>query len=418
MVSGSTFAAMSTFFSVVKSKPAEVGFSISHYFFSGLGQSFFLGLFTLPLATSLGIDRLELASLYASATLVSAFGLALIGQRLNNRQLLNLGPWVAVILPLVLFVLTQVNQSWQLFVVYVMMRLGGQGLMPLMGSTYVVNIMGKQRGKGLSLGALGATFSELILPPVVTGVMVIYGWKFAVCVVAVAMALIYLTARLSLKRHSEMNQISDASQAKPSPAWRLLRRPDFLVRVLLYTAPTMILTGFFIHPSLISEQVELPLIAVTSAMGFYGFMRIGGILLGGILTDRFTAVKVFRWAALPLALALVWLFAVEGFAGLIPYIVLIAICTSFSGISNAAMWAELYSVERYAAIKSLVGACMTVSTAVGAILVPALVESMGAGNTLLVLAAYVLTLLFLNSSIRPQPSHELNQKGRSPLSDL
>lgn len=148
-------------------------------FASGPGQSHTFSVFVAPISADLGVSPAAVATAYAAATLVAAFGLPFMG-RLTDRHgprrmtlLITLGLGLAC-----LFFGAAANLI-MLGLGFAMLRFLGQGSLMLNCSNLVSQWFDKKRGFAMSLMALGFGASMAVHPPLGQALIEALGWRWA-----------------------------------------------------------------------------------------------------------------------------------------------------------------------------------------------------------------------------------------------
>ena len=119
-----------------------VGFGFIHYFFSSLGQTFFISVFVIHFLQASSISSDTFSWVYASATIAGAFMLPFLGNVLDRVKLRYFSVANGLVLSAFCLLLSYSSNSVMLFVALLGMRLAGQGLMPLIGSTAIARDYG------------------------------------------------------------------------------------------------------------------------------------------------------------------------------------------------------------------------------------------------------------------------------------
>ena len=148
-------------------------------FASGPGQSHTFSVFVAPISADLGVSPAAVATAYAAATLVAAFGLPFMG-RLTDRHgprrmtlLITLGLGLAC-----LFFGAAANLI-MLGLGFAMLRFLGQGSLMLNCSNLVSQWFDRKRGFAMSLMALGFGASMAVHPPLGQALIEALGWRWA-----------------------------------------------------------------------------------------------------------------------------------------------------------------------------------------------------------------------------------------------
>ena len=146
-------------------------------FFSSFGQSFFLGLFNSSIREALSITHGQFGSIYASATLLSSIVLVWIGKKIDDVNILKFASYVIIFLSISCFIFSKISSVIFLFIGIFLMRLSGQGLSSHTATTTISRFFEKNRGRALSIGWLGLSLSEFILPILIVFLLTFVEWR-------------------------------------------------------------------------------------------------------------------------------------------------------------------------------------------------------------------------------------------------
>jgi MFS family permease len=130
-------------------------------------------------------------------------------------------------------------------------------------------------------------------------------------------------------------------------------------------APAFVGTAIFFHQVYLTELRGWPLELFASAFVVMSATTAAFALLGGLLIDRFSAVRLLPLFLLPLALscfAAAWLTAPWA---IFVFMALLGISYGFSSTLEGAMWPEIYGTDHLGSIRSVVVAAMVLSSALG-----------------------------------------------------
>ncbi len=376
-----------------------LGYGFLHYFFSGLGQTFLIAQFVPHFASSLGIDNAFFGSLYAVATLGSALLLPWVGGAIDRIRLRYLSIVNACLLAFFCFLIASMDNPYWLLLGLFGLRFCGQGFMVLIGSTALARYFSKARGKALSMGSLGLSLSEMLLPVIVIALIGSFGWRTTWIFLALAFLAVFLPAVLLLvQKRSPFQKAPSGTDTEADPRDRtrgqVLRDPIFWVLIPVALFVPFFKTGFFIHQNLVAEGKGWEPEWLGSCFLVYGAARILAYFMAGPLIDRFRARRVFQVMLLPLLIGLFILWGIEHRWAALGYMFFAGITGSLAASTNTALWAELYGIRHLGAIKGSVSTLMVLFTSLGAwVMEPLLGE--GGEHVLSTVLMMALIILFL-----------------------
>ncbi len=134
-------------------------------FASGPGQSHIFSVYITPISNDLGISRTSIASAYAAATLLAAFGLPYVGRLIDRVGVRPVALGVAVAFGFANIAFGQVTGLLSLALAFGALRFLGQGSLSLSSNYLVSQWFNRRRGIALSLTALGFSLSMALHPP-------------------------------------------------------------------------------------------------------------------------------------------------------------------------------------------------------------------------------------------------------------
>jgi MFS transporter, OFA family, oxalate/formate antiporter len=173
--------------------------------FTAIGlQNYVIGPFTIPMTDEFGWTRAEFTSARSIGQMVAAFTGFFIGagvDRYGGRPFILIG---MVILSISVYSLGSV----QTLTHWVMVN----GFIVTIGAAMIGNLvvnvtLGKwfveQRGRAVALAAMGVSLSGVLLPPVTTWLVDVFGWRTAWHVLGVGAAILITPAALVIRRTPE-----------------------------------------------------------------------------------------------------------------------------------------------------------------------------------------------------------------------
>ena len=161
-------------------------------FFSSFGQTFLLSLYVPSIESLLGISNTTFGSLYAAATLSSAFTLPWLGGRFDKMDIRYYTVMVASGLTGALLLLSFSTHIIMVVLAFYGLRLFGQGLMSHTSVSAMARYFERNRGKAIGVATLGHPVGEATLPLLVTLLIGLIGWRATLQFSALSVAVIVL----------------------------------------------------------------------------------------------------------------------------------------------------------------------------------------------------------------------------------
>ncbi|WP_029057396.1 MFS transporter [Stappia stellulata] len=363
-------------------------------FFSSFGQTFFISLVAGDLRSEFGLSHGAFGGLYMAATLLSAASLTVIGKVVDTQPLALVS--AAIVCGLALFTvgMASVSSVAMLFVVLYGLRLFGQGMMTHVAMTAMGRWYAAQRGRAVSIAALGIQCGEASLPLAFVAVSALVGWRGAWWLGAAALVVVALPALLLLLKVERIprGQASPDDGPKILRHWtrrEVLRDPAFWVISAGTLAPPFIGTTIFFNQVYLVELRGWTMELFASAFVAMSSMTITCALLAGWLIDKVTAVRILPVFLLPLGAACVLLATVTAPWAAFGFMALLGVSYGFSSTLFGSLWPEIYGTRHLGAVRSVTVAMMVLASAIGPGLTGTLIDLGVAYETqILAMAAY------------------------------
>lgn len=332
-------------------------------FTGNLGQSFFIGLFQVPISQHLNLSAGEFGNIYAAITIAGGF------------LVMHFGPKIDWILPkryafLVLSTLTigllllTLSSWWVLGILGLgLLRLCGQGLMTHLGSTLAGREFTLNRGRALGLIGLAMPSGEIILPPLTAMLLVWLNWQQVWwCILAFIIILwLYLFLFVDwpdppLARKEGSNQNRDE--------FNPMRELHFWLLIPMLLVLPITLTGIFIYQAQLTLDLGASTTTYAIALTTMGLIRFPIALLGGHWIDELGVTLLARFYLLPYAVALLIAALVGGNIGLWILMLGAGIAMSISNPVGDSLLVRLWGKEHLGRVRSLKSAFLVFSTGI------------------------------------------------------
>lgn len=375
------------------------GFLLS--FSSSFGQTFFIGVFGPELRAELDLSHGDWSLVYMAGTLASALVLPWSGRFVDRVDLGAFTVVVSIGLAAASFVMITADHVVFLVLAIFLLRQFGQGLMSHVSVASMVRYFEANRGKAISMGAMGFTAGEAVLPLIAVLAIAGIGWRLTYAVAGLFMLVAVIPLALwLLKGHRERHQRHLEALVTPAFAeargrqWtraEVLHDPRFYILLIGVSAPSLIDTGLFFHHLHLADVKGWSHEWLTSNYIVFAATTFATMLVAGRLVDRIGALRLVPLHLLPLGfgLVVVALFDAPLIATL--YLFALGISSGLAFTSVVAMWAEMYGVRYIGAIKSVVTAASVFASALGPPFMGVLIDAgVGMDVICLIFAAYVV----------------------------
>ena len=349
-------------------------FGLLMAFWSSLGQTFFISLFSGQIRAALGLSHGDFGTYYALATTASAISLIWLGKLADMMRLEKLTIFILGSLCVAAILFSQISSLWMLVGGLYLLRMFGQGMMTHVYTTAMARRYVVTRGRAISIAQLGHTLSESIGPASVVALHAVLDWR-TIWIILPASALCFvapflrqLTRRtalqdgegvegLSADEPDSMNADTANDQNASSGHWRrrdVLADPRFWLAILwLVAVPSFVLTGLLFHQLFLAEAKGVALSHWTASYVLYALFAVIGSLTIGQLIDRFSARRVAPHSLLPNALACAALLFGSVDIGVPLFFIFFGLAIGMPHTANAALIAEIYGTRFMGEIKAL-----------------------------------------------------------------
>ena len=388
-------------------------------FWSSLGQTFFISLFSDDIRAALGLSHGDFGTYYAIATTASAISLLWVGKLADTMRLEKLALLILVGLCSAAIFFSQINSIIMLVFGLYLLRMFGQGMMTHVYSTAMARRYVVARGRAISIAQLGHTISESVGPAGVVALHALFDWRTiwiilpATALILVAPFLGYLTRRTALQDGEGIDAALAKDQAKDDAIhisapdhWRrqdVLVDPRFWLAILwLVAVPSFVLTGLLFHQLFLAEAKGVALSHWTASYVLYAVFAVIGSLTIGQLIDRFSARRVAPHTLLPNALACTALLFGSIDIGVPLFFIFFGLAIGMPHTANAALIAEIYGTRFMGEIKALFMLVTVFASALSPMMMGVMIDA-GLGlnallglNIIVPLAAQFLATLVLH----------------------
>ena len=392
-------------------------FGLLMAFWSSLGQTFFISLFSIQIRTTLNLSHGDFGTYYALATTASAISLIWLGKLADTMRLEKLALFILISLCFAAILFSQISSLWMLVGGIYLLRMFGQGMMTHVYTTAMARRYVSARGRAISIAQLGQTLAESIGPASIIALQTLFDWRTLwiglpiVAFFTVTPFLRHLTQRTRLQDGEGLSGLAEKQpqlrrKFDTQKQWRrseVLRDPAFwLAFIWLAAVPSFVLTGLLFHQIYLAEAKGVELSTWTASYVLYAIFAVVGSLTVGQLIDRFSARRVAAHTLLPNSLACLalWLGSTEGGVPLL--FILFGLAIGMPHSTNAALTAEVYGTRYIGEIKALFLPVAVFASALSPMIMGWMIDAgFGLGvllgmNSALAVAAQIMAMLVLH----------------------
>ncbi|MDP2731969.1 MAG: MFS transporter [Hoeflea sp.] len=338
-------------------------------FFSSFGQTYFIALSAGDIRAEYGLSHGQFGSIYMIATLASAASLPQLGKIIDRISVASTVLLAAPILALACLLMAWSTQLALLVLAIYLLRLFGQGMFSHIAFTAMGRWFAAQRGRAVSLTAIGVNVGEAVFPISFVVVAALVGWRGSWLLAAAVLMLVALPAIYSLLKLERTPQSVALDPGKPvAREWtrgEVIRDPLFWAALLGVLAPGFIGTTVFFHQVYLSELRGWDPSVFAASFAIMSAMTILFALIAGQLIDRFSAIRMLPSFLVPLSLSCFVLASTDSVWGAYAFMALMGVSYGFSSTLFGALWPELYGTRHLGGIRSLIVAFAVFATAMG-----------------------------------------------------
>jgi MFS family permease len=326
------------------------------------------GVLLEPMQRDFGWDQAYLTGAFSLAVLVSAFAAVPVGRILDRhgaRALMTAGSSAAVLLVLAW---ASVESLAGFYAVWAGLGVVMAAVLYEPAFAVVATWFDRDRTRAMTLLTLAGAMASPIFVPLTAWLAANWGWRSALVMLAVVLALVTipLHALLLRRRPSDLGMHatgappestrSDAGDCAPlrsAGRSRVLRSAGFRWLSLAFWLQTFATMAVAVHMIPLLLDRGLGHGTAVAAAAVVGGMQIPGRILLGPLERRVSARWLAVWVFLLQALGLAALSASNGAAGVFVFAVLFGTGAGAATLVRATVVARLYGVENYGSISGV-----------------------------------------------------------------
>ena len=398
---GAYFSAMIKFF---KSNRYLLTYGLHLSFLSSFGQTFLISLYLPSIQEAFVLTDAQFSSIYSGATILSAFTLTWLGRFIDKVNVIKYTLFVMIGFMVMLLAFSQAYAIVILIFSLFGLRLFGQGLLTHTSVTSMARFFDKGRGKAISIASLGHPIGEIMLPFAVVSAIYAVGWRYAVLLSLLFVALSIPFVLYLLRKNVSFRQLrtyvpshfSKQDQHQASPL-NIMKTRIFWIVMPSALASAAIGTGFLLFK--LKMGLSFGWSATYVAVGFsaYAVGNAAANILSGILADRYSGRVLFPAYLLPAILGFIALSLNNSEWVYIALIGGIGITNGFGSTIKNVVLTEMYGVKIIGSVRSLFITVMVFSTALGPFLFGLLLDHGFAFSRIAMISAIVYGLATLNA---------------------
>lgn len=369
---------MRNWYAFFQSNKRLLFFGLLLTFCSSFGQTFLLSLYVPEILEDFKLTNASFGSVYATATIMSAFSLSWAGRYIDKLDLKKFAVLVAAGLGASLLVFsTARNLIWLVIGLYGL-RLFGQGLMSHTSITTMSRYFDKMRGKAISISNLGHPAGQALFPILIALGIQWIGWRQTLAVSAALLTFLLPPLLFYLLRKTKTNpaifvekkeELQEKANIEKEPKESAITYKSMLTsRIFWFIAPgifalSFLNTAFFFYQIPLAESRGWPVEWVAASFSAYALAGALSMLTAGQWVDKISATRLFPFYLLPFLLAIGMVIFVKSQWVIPVYLILIGLSSGLGSTINSALLAEVFGITYLGTVRSLFAALMVVSTA-------------------------------------------------------
>lgn len=339
-------------------------------FLSSYGQTFFISIYSEEIRQSFSLSHTAWGSLYALATGASAVAMIWAGKLTDVFRVRNLGTLSLVALALACLSMALATQSWMLIIVVFLLRLSGQGMMSHIPAVAMTRWFSANRGKALSVAALGFAAGQAFLPLLFVALTAVISWRvhWIICAASCILMIPLLRGLLRQERTPQAIARENPSLGMQGQHWDrkdALSHPLFWLLVPTLLGPPMFLTTFFFQQVPLTVEKGWTHTELVALFPLYTVVSVVAMIGSGALVDRLGSWILMPFVQIPLIFAFLMFGAFDTIPLATLSMVLMGITAGATATVPPAFWAESYGTQYIGSIKSMGAAIMVLGSALG-----------------------------------------------------
>ncbi len=369
-------------------------------FWSSIGQTFFISLFSLEIRNELSLSHGEFGGYYAIATMISALTLFWLGKQADKLTVFHLSLITIIALTLSGIFFSFISGVLTLVLGLYLLRLFGQGMMTHVYSVAIARRYKATRGRALAITGLGINIAESIGPPAIVFLLFYVGWRQVWIIIPFifVLSIVPFLSRLTKKTSFQEKNINSSDELinkteKISDLRRkdLFKNMEFWIVILpIVAVPSFTITGILFHQIFLAEEKSVTLFHWSKYYAFYALTAVLGAVLSGFLIDWVSAKKTSFIGHSALMIGIICLWLGEQNIALILFFSLFGVASGMITSNTNALLAEKYGTKWLGEIRATAQPVTVGSSAISPILLGIIIDK-GFGLTGIMLVLLVVS---------------------------
>ncbi|MBA4495079.1 MFS transporter [Paenactinomyces guangxiensis] len=352
-------------------------------FFSGPGQTYSISAFIESYIHHFGWSRSLVSGIYSSATLTAGILLLVVGRLIDQYGQRLMMVIVGILFSLACLWNSLVTQPWMLFVGFFLIRLLGQGSMTLIPSTLVPQWFIRQRGRAMSLMAIGGFLGSALVPPINGYLIHRLGWQYSWIVWGMLLLVIFvpLAGFFVRNRPEDMglqpdngllkHQDNSTDSSFTERSWTLkeaIKTKAFWLILYCVGVPALVNTAIVFHLPSILKGNGLDMNLATIILSIMAMVGFPMTFVSGYAVDLFKVNRVLAIAYMAQLTVLTFFLSVESSHWIVLIALIWGIQNGVEQITLNVIWPNYFGRAYLGSIRGVAMMTTVVSSAFGPVL--------------------------------------------------
>ena len=273
------------------------------------------------------------------------------------------------------FLMSRVSSGWQLYVFYVVLVAIGMGayiaMLPIVARWFV-----KRRTLMMAVVFCGMGVGMMLVPPLISQLILSRGWRFSYMIIGI-IGLVGIGGGAQFLRRDPRQlgqlpfggtegQSTNPAQATGASFLEALHTRQFWLVSMLYFIYLFCELVILVHIVIYATRsLAVPEVSAAAILSFIGFSLIVGMLVMGIVANRFSSKMAFMVSFAIMVVSFVWLLMAKELWMLSLFGVLVGFSSGGMQILYAPITAELFGLRSHGVILATAGFIGGIGSAVG-----------------------------------------------------
>jgi MFS family permease len=385
-------------------------------FISGPGQTYSISIFMEPMRKTLGLSLSEIASFYTFGSLTAATLMIIVGKLFDIYGGRILMPSITLLFGLACLWMSQVSNSYEIYIGFTMLRALGQGALTLVSTSLVAIWFIQYRGRANAFNSLGSALSQAIFPLLIFYLITNLNWQNTWIILCfIIWGGLLLPAIFIIRRSPEsigllpdgltIEQSSNNKISNIEKNWTLKearKTKTFWLLLFASTSHSFIITALTFLQVPLFESRGLNAESAAQVFMIISPMIILGSFCSGFIIEKIPPRFLLAFSQILLIIAMLFIGVISASWHTFIYGGIIGFGMGFSMTVGNVIWANYYGRKSIGAIRGFVTTIMVGSAALGPLPFALLAEITGSFQQTTMMFT-ILPLLCLIAAIFAKP---------------